>query len=248
MPPKCWAQDASTRWCLEVTVEAAVINSAMLIFWLHSTDDEHVNSMKQQTDTRPFDMMTTVGVNVSDWLVTGQHGRFVMGERRSSDEPGRQVTSNTNDELFIQDKTDELTMWHKSDEAALTSHFDSGKVSPGFSSPAGLVGDWGSAGGMGMGIGRVMGWLWPSGLSGPRLDVGWPMITVQPAGLEHENTISCSMTACLKKPCVGFTSNSNLPTDAVSTLIDKKLVMLLDLKRYCPIFTISGNLFLWHRN
>lgn len=148
--------------------------------------------------------MTTVGVNVSDWLVTGQHGRFVMGERRSSDEPGRQVRSNTNDELFIQDKTDELTMWHKSDEAALTSHFDSGKVSPGFSSPAGLVGDWGSAGGMGMGIGRGMGWLWPSGLSGPRLDVGWPMITVQPAGLEHENTISCSMTACLKKALCWF--------------------------------------------
>lgn len=143
--------------------------------------------------------MTTVAVNVSDWLVTGQHGRFVMGERRSSDEPGRQLTSQaTKDELFIQDKTDELTMWHKLDEAALTSHFDSGKVSPGFSSPAGLVHDWGSAGGMGMGR------LWPSGLSGPRLDVGWPMITVQPAGLEHENTISCSMTVCLKKPCVGF--------------------------------------------
>lgn len=39
------------------------------------------------------------------------------------------------------------------DEAALTSHFDSGKDSPAFSSPAGLVGDWGSAGGIGMGMG-----------------------------------------------------------------------------------------------
>lgn len=46
---------------------------------------------------------------------------------------------------------------HKSDEVALTSHFDSGKVSPGFSSPAGLaeVDNWGSGGGMG--IGRGMG-------------------------------------------------------------------------------------------
>ena len=69
-------------------------------------------------------------------------------------------------------------MTHKLDEAALTSHLDSGKVSPGFSSPAGLVGDWVSAGGMGMGIDRGMGLLWPSGLSGPTLDVGWSMITV----------------------------------------------------------------------
>lgn len=44
----------------------------------------------------------------------------------------------------------------KADEASLTSHFDSGKVSPGFSSPAGLVGDWGSAGGMAKGIGSGM--------------------------------------------------------------------------------------------
>lgn len=71
---------------------------------------------------------------------------------------------------------------HKLDDTALTSHFDSGKVSPGFSAPAGLaeVGDWGSGGGMGMGMGRGMGLLWPSGVSGPRLDVGWPMITVLP--------------------------------------------------------------------
>lgn len=80
----------------------------------------------------------------------------------------------------------------KRDEAALTSHFDSARVSPGFSPPAGLagVGDRGSGGGMG--IGRGMGWLWatgwPSGLSGPTLDVGWPMITMFPVGLEHENT------------------------------------------------------------
>lgn len=40
---------------------------------------------------------------------------------------------------------------------SLSSHFDSGKVSPGFSSPAGLLGDWGSAGGIGIGIGRGMG-------------------------------------------------------------------------------------------
>lgn len=47
---------------------------------------------------------------------------------------------------------------HNSDEVVLTSHFDSGRVSPGFSSPAGLpaVGEWGSGGG-GMGIGRGMG-------------------------------------------------------------------------------------------
>ena len=71
---------------------------------------------------------------------------------------------------------------HKVDDAALTSHFDSGKVSPGFSAPAGQaeVGDLGSAGGMGMG------WLWPSELSGARLDLGWP-ITGLPVGVEHED-------------------------------------------------------------
>lgn len=99
--------------------------------------------------------------------------------------------------LLTRDRMDWMDdVTHKSGEAALTSHFDSGKVSPGFSSPAGLVGDWGSAGGMGIGIGRGMGWLWPSGLSGPTLDVGWPMITVKPVGLEHENMTSCSSRAC----------------------------------------------------
>lgn len=41
------------------------------------------------------------------------------------------------------------------EDAALTSHLDSGKVSPGFSSPAapGEVRDWGSGGGMGIGMG-----------------------------------------------------------------------------------------------
>lgn len=74
-----------------------------------------------------------------------------MDEWRSSDERGRQLTSDTKDE------TKRTNGRRKLDEASLTSHFDSGKVSPGFSSPAGLVGDWGSAGGMGKGIGRGMG-------------------------------------------------------------------------------------------
>lgn len=73
-------------------------------------------------------------------------------------------------------------------DVGLTSHFKSGTLSPGLSSTTGLteVGDWGSGGGIG--IGRGMGMLCPSGVSGPRLDVGWPMITVLPVGLEHENT------------------------------------------------------------
>lgn len=46
--------------------------------------------------------MTAVGVNVSDWLVTGQHGRFVTeGEEQAA---GGQ---HTKDE---QDKRGELTM------------------------------------------------------------------------------------------------------------------------------------------
>lgn len=45
------------------------------------------------------------------------------------------------------------------DEAALTSHFDSGRVPPGFSSPAAPagLGDWASAGGIGIGIGSGTG-------------------------------------------------------------------------------------------
>lgn len=75
----------------------------------------------------------------------------------------------------------------KLNNVVLTSHFDSGKVSPGFSSPAGLadVGDCGSD--EDMDIGNGIGWFWPSGVSGPRLDLGWIMITVLPVGLEHEN-------------------------------------------------------------
>lgn len=67
----------------------------------------------------------------------------------------------------------------------LTSHFDSGKVSPGFSSPAGLADadDLGSGAGMASGIGC----FWPSGVSGPTLEAGWDMITVAPVGLEHED-------------------------------------------------------------
>lgn len=95
-------------------------------------------------------------------------------ECRSSDRPGQARTSDTKDEDSYKTNGWVMYTWGGS----LTSHFDSGKVSPGFSSPAGLVAGWGSAGGIGIGIGRGMGWLWPSGLSGPRLDVGWPMITV----------------------------------------------------------------------
>lgn len=140
----------------------------------------------QHDTTCTCKMMNGGGKHVT--VVTGQHGRFVMDEWRSGDErrvqPGGQLTS-TNEQQ-PRTKTTSRTRQNgrthdetqKSDEVALTSHFDSGKVSPGFSSPAGLLGDWGSAGGIGIGIGRGMGWLWPSGLSGPTLDVGWPMITV----------------------------------------------------------------------
>lgn len=93
------------------------------------------------------------------------------------------------DEDGFSNKTEQVKddVTQKWNGVVLTSHFDSGKVSPGFSSPAGLadVGDWGSGGDMGIGSG--IGCFWPSGVSGPRLDVGWIMITVLPVGLEHEN-------------------------------------------------------------
>lgn len=108
----------------------------------------------------------------------GMGGVLVKQNRAGSWQGWRQL---------IQDRR--KTMWHKWNDVVLTSHFDSGKVSPGFSSPAGLadVADWGSGGDMGMGSG--IGWLWPSGVSGPRLDVGWIMITVLPVGLEHEKRV-----------------------------------------------------------
>lgn len=46
-------------------------------------------------------------------------------------------------------------------------------------------GDWGSGGGMGKG--RRMGLLCSSGVSGPRSDAGWIMITVVPVGLKQGN-------------------------------------------------------------
>lgn len=75
------------------------------------------------------------------------------------------------------------------EEGALTRHLDPGRVSPECSSPAGLLGASGAAGGVAMASG--IGWAWPSGLCGPRSGAGWPMITVQPAGAwKHpENTL-----------------------------------------------------------
>ena len=86
----------------------------------------------------------------------------VEHERRiqCSQAGGRQATAKDGDSLLIQEKRGWTTVRHmNSDNMALTSHFDSGKVSPGFSSPAALaeVSGWGSGGGMGMGIGRGMG-------------------------------------------------------------------------------------------
>lgn len=60
-------------------------------------------------------------------------GRVVMDEPGSSDEPGRQLTSDTN--RLNQDRKGQRVTG-RTDEAALTSHFDSVKVSLGFSSPA----------------------------------------------------------------------------------------------------------------
>lgn len=79
-----------------------------------------------------------------------------------------------------------MTHTQKRVDVSLTSHFKSATLSSGLSSTTGLTdaGVWGSGGGMG--IGRGMGMLCPSGVSGPRLDVGWPMITVLPVGLEHQ--------------------------------------------------------------
>lgn len=84
-------------------------------------------------------------------------------------------------ETVQNERVDEVTQ-DKRAETALTSHFDSGSISPGFSSPTGLVevGDWawacGSGVGMDMGMGRGIGWVcapgWLSGPSEPGVDAG----------------------------------------------------------------------------
>lgn len=104
------------------------------------------------------------GGSTSGHVTDGLETQEVMDARAEATEPDRRPTNRTDG--------------GRTDTEALTTQSNSAVVPPGLLPPC--------CGGSGAGMGRGMGLPWSSGVSGPRLDAGWIMITGVPVGLQHE--------------------------------------------------------------